>query len=245
MARDWEKHGSPSKVDLPLITPNLASRVRHNGSQLRRTLRAPAPAIKNIVLLGEIGPVTTLERFLRAEKTGQNVICVESLKELGAIRSRHLNAARLVAFATPVIVPPDILEELRFGAYNFHPGPPSYPGVAPQVFAVYEQAAVFGSTVHLMAEKVDAGPIVEVELFPVRAGITGKELAFQNAAVMFRLFFRLACWLTSHPDPLPTRPIQWTGRKRTRADLALLCNISDDLDPDDLARRKAALGFEG
>ena len=62
-----------------------------------------------------------------------------------------LARARLIAFATPVIVPGRILASLGYGAYNFHPGPPQYPGWAPAHFALYEQANEFGATVHAMA----------------------------------------------------------------------------------------------
>jgi hypothetical protein len=34
-----------------------------------------------------------------------------------------LTRSRLVAFATPAIVPPHMLDTLGYDAYNFHPGP--------------------------------------------------------------------------------------------------------------------------
>lgn len=213
------------------------------ASPLDCALRAETSPIETIILLGESGPIGTLAGFLRCRNARQNVITVESRGELEKIRARQLRKARLVAFASTVIVPSAILDALGFGAYNFHPGPPNYPGVAPQLFAVYDGAKVFGSTVHRMVEKVDEGPIVEVELFPVSSGITGKELALRNAPVMFRLFFRLSLWLTAYPDPLPTKPIAWSGRRRTRADLAAFCDFPDDIDERERARRNAAIGI--
>ena len=71
---------------------------------------------------------------------------------------------RLVAFSTSVIVPKTILGTLQVPAYNFHPGPPTYPGSHAASFAIYDGAEHFGATVHVMEEKVDCGPIVALGL---------------------------------------------------------------------------------
>jgi methionyl-tRNA formyltransferase len=46
------------------------------------------------------------------------------------------------------------IARLGFGAFNFHPGPPSYPGWVPSHFALYERSTEFGATVHVMVEQV-------------------------------------------------------------------------------------------
>src|SRR5258707_14038024 len=80
-------------------------------------------------------------------------------RDLAAIGPATLQRSRLVAFTSETIVPPHILHALGHGAYNFHPGPPAYPGWAPAHFALYDRARVFGATAHVMTERVDAGPI--------------------------------------------------------------------------------------
>jgi methionyl-tRNA formyltransferase len=100
------------------------------------------------------------------------VLPVEHADELAGLGADILRRARLVGFVTPLIVPPAILAQLGYGAFNFHPGSPSYPGWAPAHFALYDQAREFGATAHMMIEQVDAGPIVAVELFPVPADIS-------------------------------------------------------------------------
>jgi methionyl-tRNA formyltransferase len=100
--------------------------------------------------------------------------------------------ARLVAFATAVLVPPQVIDQLGYGAYNFHPGPPNYPGWAPSYFAIYHQVTEFGATAHQMVERVDAGPIVGLETFrvPMDTNAAGLEaLAYGHLA---RLFWQLA-----------------------------------------------------
>jgi methionyl-tRNA formyltransferase len=74
------------------------------------------------------------------------------LSDVRALEPELLRRARLIAFTTDVIVPPDILDHLGFGAYNFHPGPPHFPGWAPALFAVHHHATEFGVTAHMMAK---------------------------------------------------------------------------------------------
>jgi methionyl-tRNA formyltransferase len=77
---------------------------------------------------------------------------------------QKLGRSRLIAFVTTVIVSADILRAVGHGAFNFHPGPPDYPGWAPAHFALYDQAQVFGVTFHAMQALVDSGPILDADL---------------------------------------------------------------------------------
>ena len=67
---------------------------------------------------------------------------------------------------TPEIVPADILHRLGYGAFNFHPRAAELSGWAPAHFALYHRETVFGVTAHVMVERVDAGPMIDVELSP-------------------------------------------------------------------------------
>src|SRR6201993_4624243 len=113
---------------------------------------------------------------------------ITALQQFAALEAGELARSRLVAFATPVIVPAHVLNRLGFGAYNFHPGPPRYPGWAPAHFALYEQASEFGATVHVMEERVDSGAIVGVVHFaiPAQIDVLGLEgLAYAHLAQLF------------------------------------------------------------
>ena len=76
-----------------------------------------------------------------------------------------LAGTRLISMLTDVIVPENILSGLDGPAYNFHPGPPEYPGSHAASFAVYYDADGFGVTLHEMAAQVDSGPIIEVRRY--------------------------------------------------------------------------------
>jgi methionyl-tRNA formyltransferase len=148
----------------------------------------------------------------------------------------------LVGFVTPVVVPKRILDALGFGAYNFHPGPPHYPGWMPAHFATYDRAAEFGATAHVMIERVDAGPIVGVDYFPVppQAGVLKLE---QMAYVQIvQLFWNFAPILAKQTEPIRELPVRWSGRRGTRRMRAALCDIQSNVSEDELDRRIEAFG---
>jgi methionyl-tRNA formyltransferase len=193
-----------------------------------------------ILLTGPVeqGPLTAV---LRGHHPRLNVLAVKSLEELEAIEKSVLARARLVGFVTPVIVPARILKSLGHGAYNFHPGSPHYPGWVPSHFAIYERAGTFGATAHEMIERVDAGPIVGVELFGIPSEMSVlclQEMSFTHLA---KLFWRLAPELVMRAL-LAELPLRWTGRKSTKEMYAAMCEIPADISPDELERRIEVFG---
>ncbi len=166
----------------------------------------------------------------------------ETAADLAALEPALLERSRLIAFVTPVIVPPNILDAIGYGAYNFHPGPPQYPGWAPAHFALYDQATEFGATVHEMAERVDSGTIVDVVSFPVPADIGVRELETLAYARLAQQFWKLAKTLATQTEPLPACPVHWSNRRNSRNAYRALCDIPLDISSEDLHRRIRAFG---
>jgi len=195
-----------------------------------------------IILL--TGPVeeAALTAVLRNYNSRLAIHVAKSLADLEAIDARVLRNARLIAFITPVVVPARILDSLGFGAYNFHPGPPHYPGWVPAHFAIYERATTFGATVHVMTRRVDAGPIVAVEIFDVPPNASIQDLEASAFSQLARLFWRLAETLATQHEPLPELPVQWSGRKSTRRLYAAMCDIAPDISKEELDRRIEVFG---
>lgn len=198
--------------------------------------------INTIILM--TGPVeeVALTEVLRRHNEDLAIHPVRTQEQLETLDPAVIARARLIGFVTPVVVPPHILNALGFGAYNFHPGPPEYPGWIPAHFAVYDKATTFGATAHLMAERVDAGPIIDVERFniPPGTGVTRlQEMAFTQAA---RLFWRLAPVLAIQSAPLPELPIKWAGTKSTKRMHKAMCEVTPDISSQELQRRIEAFG---
>ena len=205
-------------------------------------VRARLAMLDNIILL--TGPVeeSALAGALRGHNPRLAIHAARSLGDLEAIDSNVFPHSRLIAFVTPVVVPARILNSLGFGAYNFHPGPPHYPGWVPAHFAVYDRATTFGATVHVMIEQVDAGPIVAVELFPVPPNATAPDLEALAFGQLARLFWRLARALATQCEPIQELSIQWSGRKSTRLLYATMCDIPLDISKEEFDRRIEVFG---
>lgn len=194
-----------------------------------------------ILLAGEVEaqPVSGL---LRQHNPEVSILTPQSRGELEAIPAETLRRARLIGFLTPIVVAEPVLAALGYGAYNFHPGPPEYPGWLPSLFAIYDRATAFGATAHHMAAQVDSGPIVGVERFALPAGATVEyveKLAFIESV---RLMWRFGPALAKDPAVLPALPVAWSGRRSTRAMLRDYCDIPGDINRDELDRRIAAFG---
>jgi methionyl-tRNA formyltransferase len=190
------------------------------------------------------GPIerTVLPSALLGHNPDLTVLPIERASELAELNADLLARSRLVAFVTPVIVPGWLLSQLGYGAFNFHPGPPSYPGWAPSHFALYDQATEFGATAHAMVEQVDAGPIIEFVSFPIppHASVLGLEgLAYAHLAF---LFWRMAKWLALDEVPPPALSVQWSNRKYSRKKYRAMCDIPLDISKGELEHRLKIFG---
>jgi methionyl-tRNA formyltransferase len=179
---------------------------------------------------------------LSAHNPHLTIIPVETLTGLTALAPDILARARLIAYATSVIVPACVLDRLGYGAYNFHPGPPNYPGWAPAHFALYARATQFGATAHVMVDRVDEGPIVDVEMFSIPPGASVASLEGMAYARISYLFWTLANRFATDSEPLPHLPLRWSGTKSTRRDYAALCDVPLDIHPDELDHRIDVFG---
>src|SRR5689334_4198993 len=72
------------------------------------------------------------------KKVGVAYTFVMERDELDRAMATADAGTRIVAFAAKVIVPAAYLSRLSGPAYNFHPGPPEYPGIYPSVYALYD-----------------------------------------------------------------------------------------------------------
>src|SRR5579864_3808792 len=178
-----------------------------------------------IILLTGPTERAALPAPLLGHNPASTVLTIESAEQLAALSSDVLRRSRLIAFVTPVIVPKRILDQIGYGAVNFHPGPPSYPGWAPAHFALYDQADEFGATAHLMVEKVDAGPIIDLAAFLIPPNTSVFSLEGMAYAHLSFLFWRMARQLACDPSLPPALPVQWGSRKYSRNNYLSMCDI--------------------
>ncbi len=106
----------------------------------------------------------------------------------------RVKAARpelLFSFYYRGILPPEILELPRLGAYNVHGSLlPAYRGRAPVNWAVLRGERVTGATLHVMTEKPDSGDIVDQEKVPIGPDDTAIEVQRRVTAAAARILER-------------------------------------------------------
>lgn len=195
-----------------------------------------------IVLLAGEREAPYLTQHLQAQAPSLAIRQVATREALDAAFAAPSARRRLVAFATNIVVPGRYLAACDLGAYNFHPGPPSYPGVYPESFAVWEGASRFGATAHAMVRQVDAGPIVRTEWFDVQPGWGRMHVATLAFQALVRIFASLAPDLAASDAALPASGENWSGPTRFRKEFEAMCEIPADLSSADYAKRYRAFG---
>jgi hypothetical protein len=169
--------------------------------------------LREIVLLTGPREATHLTNFFRGHNPDLKVTLAETREDLAVALHPRRAGVRLIAFCTPTIVPAEMLNLLDGRAYNFHPGPPTYPGRHPASFAIYEGATRFGATVNEMVARVDSGPIVGVEWFDMPPTPRLSQVEALSAEAAVRLLQKLGPRLAESLDPLPPCGEVWSGRQ--------------------------------
>lgn len=73
----------------------------------------------------------------------------------------------IFSFRSYIILKKIFLKKAKVASINFHPGPPNFRGIGCVNFAILKKNNFYGSTVHLMNEKIDNGKILDVKIFKI------------------------------------------------------------------------------
>ena len=122
-----------------------------------------------------------------------------------------------VAAGTGVIVPGRVLDRFAAGAVNFNDASPAYPGRDPHHFAALRPCRRYGATAHIMTERVDEGPLLDVEGGVCRIRRRTRDLscggpAVPDAAGRAGRPRLIACVVQPNPE------LAWRGNKNSRND---------------------------
>jgi len=195
-----------------------------------------------ILLLTDQPYADAVARPLLAAVPGLFVEPVFSLDDLDAAMAKGTAGMRLVSFGAGVIVPGEILSRLPGPAYNFHPGPPEYPGLFPSVFAIYDGAKTFGVTLHEMTTAVDAGSIIAVDRFAMPDDAERMVVDILAFRALLGMLERFALLLADETTPLPKSGETWSAPVRRRKDFDALCQLPQNVTAEEFARRYRAVG---
>ena len=164
-------------------------------------------------------------------------IHVDSLEALERAVPDPCRHARLFAFSTSIIVPPEILRRLAYNAVNFHPGPPEYPGYRPTGFALYDGARSYGVTAHYMTDRVDEGPIIGVDRFPVGENAMLIDVVKDSYQRLAKLALAKLPALLRVDEDIPPSGERWSPRKTTKAQYDAMRRIPRDTPAEEVEKR--------
>jgi methionyl-tRNA formyltransferase len=112
------------------------------------------------------------------------------------------------------VLPRQVREAARLGAFNLHPGPlPRFAGLNVASWAIYRGETSFGVTLHKMSDDIDAGPIVDRLEFPIGPTDTGLTLnwrCWSEGKVLLDRFLEL---LSVSPDAVPLQEQDLSARE--------------------------------
>ena len=71
----------------------------------------------------------------------------------------------LISFLNSMYIDKNVRKKIKINSFNFHPGPPEYPGFGCYNFALLDKVNLYGSTIHIINDKFDSGKIINVKKF--------------------------------------------------------------------------------
>ena len=199
--------------------------------------------INSIILLNNGFYVPHIEGELKALNPSMQIIALNEFSDLIAIPHSVLQASRLIAFLSEVIIPLSVIKNMGYGAYNFHPGPPMRPGWSPMEMGIYEGDKVFGTTLHEVHQLVDAGAINGMNLFAIPTNADAITLDQLISKSIVTLFGQKKAELLEE-KPLITLPIPWGYKRSTKSSNLAYLDITKEIDEEELLLRIRAFGCD-
>lgn len=198
---------------------------------------------KRLIFLSGEAEGEAFRRHVEGLAPGLETVWCGSIAALDFATRGGGHRTRLITFLSDKIVPEKILARLRPQPINIHPGPPEYPGAHGLAFAIFNGAREYGVTVHEMTGKVDAGPILMVDRFPLPEDAElvsfGNEVYARAVAMADQVLQH--CVRTDGPMPHASRE-SWSSNHCTNKRLKALLTAEPYLTPQDRARLRRACG---
>ena len=197
-----------------------------------------------IVVLGPLEVAEAVAKAVSGASATVQIKWVDTLERLEEVSAGGAENPLLVSAETGVIVPRYVLNRFPAGAINFHGASPAYPGRDPHHFAAYDQCNSYGATAHVMIERVDEGPILDVEEEPVEPGAHPDAYLATGKRCLMRLVARVVPRLITG-EARPVQGLAWRGNKTSRRDFQSLCRIDPLSDDEEIERRVRATEMPG
>mgnify|MGYP006097779971 FL=1 len=163
--------------------------------------------------------------FLR--KNTKKLYLVEDNKNKKILNIRKLKKKKysyIFCFRSFYILKKDLIKKAKIAAINFHPGPPNYKGIGCLNYAIYEESKYYGTTCHLINERIDSGKIIDVKKFKLSKKYSVDDLQKKTYTVMLKQGKQIIKNLSANKKYLErkiieNKNIKWIKRMKNRKQL--------------------------
>ena len=149
-----------------------------------------------------------------------------------------INYDYIFCFRSYYILKKKLLKNVNKVAINFHPGPPEYRGTGCVNYAVYDNSKFYGSTAHIINEKIDNGKIIDVKKFKIKKNNTISEILNKTYEVMSNQAISIinkikldSCYIDK--KILKNKNIKWSKKIKRIKELNKFYQIDTNLNKKD------------
>ena len=179
----------------------------------------------DILLLGRKKDVYSKKLYFFLKKKNHNVDVIWSKDHRDLLKKKiNKNYDLLISFRSYFILKKKHINLAKIAAINFHPGPPKYRGIGCINKALLNKEKMYGTTAHIINEKIDNGKIIGVELFKINKSYNLEKLLNHTHKVMLQQSKKILNDIFENPLILKdyfykNRKIKWSKKIMTRKKL--------------------------
>jgi|TARA_B100001063_G_scaffold240850_1_gene266701 methionyl-tRNA formyltransferase len=202
----------------------------------------------SILFLGRKSCIYTskLERYLK--NFSHKLISIKSKKigeKINPKRIKKNNFDYVICFRSFFLLKNKLLNKTKIASINFHPGPPNYRGIGCINFALFNGEKKFGTTAHLIDDKIDHGSILDIRYFKFNKSDNLKKCLEKTHKNMFLQTKKVLNYLFKNAKNLKklankNKDKKWSKKLYKKKDLDNLYKTKKRMNRKQLERLKRA-----
>tara|TARA_X000001036_G_scaffold409361_1_gene420386 strand:+ start:9499 stop:10296 length:798 start_codon:yes stop_codon:yes gene_type:complete len=150
----------------------------------------------------------------------------------------------IVSFRNFYILKKNLIKQAKYAAINFHPSTPNYRGMGCINYALFNNEKNYGSTAHLIDEKIDHGKIINVSRFSIKKKYSLMSLLSKTHDNMLIQAIKIFTSLKDDPSNLhkmikksKAKKDKWSTKVFTREDMDNFYEVDNSISYKNLLRK--------
>ena len=146
----------------------------------------------------------------------------------------------IFCFRSKIILKEKILKKIKYYAINFHPGTPKYRGLGCANYALYNGEKIYGSTAHIINNKIDNGKILMTSFFKIKKTDTLEQVLINSYKSMLLISHELLKLLQINPNINKfkfKKKIKWSGKIKKKKNLEKFYQIKKNITKKELDKK--------